>query len=45
MDALTEADDLPAIELLPGEVVCRQQDCNLAYNRHLLWCPNCEVQW
>lgn len=36
-------DDLPEIldprPLQPNERVCRNRDCNIAYNRHLPVCP------
>lgn len=28
--------------LLPTEVVCRNDGCNLAFHRHLPECPNCK---
>lgn len=30
--------------LLPSEVVCRRERCNLAYHRHLPECPTCKLE-
>ncbi len=39
----TETDELPEPwALLPTEVVCRNDGCNLAFHRHLPECPNCK---
>jgi hypothetical protein len=42
-DTETETDELPEPwALLPTEVVCRNDGCNLAYHRHLPECPVCK---
>jgi len=36
-------DEAPEPEaLLPTEVVCRNDGCNLAYHKHLHTCPSCK---
>ncbi len=38
----TEKDVPEPWALLPSEVVCRNNGCNLAHHKHLPACPNCK---
>ncbi len=41
----TDTVDIPEPwALLPTEVVCRREGCNLAYHRHLQECPTCRIE-